>query len=253
MGVNNSTGDAILFLDDDTLLESTVLSTINAFFADHSKAMGVQVNIISSDTSHNSLLNRMENVLNKLFLLTSFEPNKLSVHRSGLSIFPRPLTTVIVAQRLSGCCSCYRREVFTEFLFDENLKRWAFMEDIDFSYRIHSKYQNSLYAVPYATVFHKGTPQARLPPKSRISMSIIYWFYVFFKDIFQASVVNLIAFLWSLCGNLVIAISELIVKRAPKQNWLSIIYLLKAYASGLVNLRRILAGRLEFFNKTLRA
>jgi glucosyl-dolichyl phosphate glucuronosyltransferase len=252
IGLDKSKGDAILFLDDDVVLESEVLSTINNFFVNHSEALGVQVNIISPYAEQKSFLVRVFNILNRLFLLTSYEPNKLLVQRSGISIFPRPLTNVIIAQRMSGCCCCFRRNVFSEFRFDENLKKYASMEDIDFSFRVYKKYPNSLYAIPSASVFHKNTSTARLPQESRVSMSVIYWFYVFFKNVYENSILNLLSFLWALAGNLSVITCTLIAKRKPKDEWWTLIYTITAYRVALTNLRSILRGRLEFFNNTLR-
>ena len=81
-------------------------------------------------------------------------------------------------------------------------------------------------------------------------MTTIYWFYVFFKDVFESSVLNLSAFLWALTGNLIFVTGGLIVKRKPKHEWWSLIYLLRAYIFAFRNLKEILIVRLDFFNKT---
>jgi GT2 family glycosyltransferase len=189
--------------------------------------------------------------MNRVFMLTSYEPDKLLVRRSGFSTFPLPLTKVITAQRLSGSCCCYRRSVFKEFQFDENLKKWANMEDIDFSYRLYKKYPTSLYAVPYARVIHKGSPEGRLPEKTRIYMSTTYWFYVFFKDIFRGSLLNLTAFLWTLIGNPFVNAAGLIIKRKPRREWWGLIYLLDSIATAFRNLKDIRMLRLGFLDKNL--
>jgi glucosyl-dolichyl phosphate glucuronosyltransferase len=142
--------------------------------------------------------------------------------------------------------------VLHEFCFDTNLKRWGFMEDLNFSYRVYKKYPQSLYAVPSAKIIHKASKEARMPNRTSIYMTTIYWFYVFFKDVFENSVLNLIAFLWALTGNLVAVTGGLIVKRKPKHEWWTLIYLLKSYITAFRNLRNILMHRLEFFNKKLK-
>jgi len=184
-------------------------------------------------------------------MLSYHEKNKLGVRRSGSSVFPNYLTKVISAQRLSGCCCCYRREVFSELSFDTNLKRWGSKEDLDFSFRVYKKNLRSLYAIPYAKIIHKTSEEARLPTKLRVYMTTIYWFYVFFKDIFEGSILNLTAFLWALTGNLVTNVGGLIIKRKPKREWWGLIFLFGSYATAFRNLRNILMRRLEFFNKNL--
>lgn len=90
-----------------------------------------------------------------------------------------------------------------------------------------------------------------MPNRTSIYMTTIYWFYVFFKGIFGSSILNLVAFLWALTGNLVAVIGGLVVKRKPKHEWWLLIYLLNSYATAFRNLRQILMQRLEFFNRSL--
>jgi GT2 family glycosyltransferase len=166
-----------------------------------------------------------------------------------MSIFPSTLTRVITAQRLSGCCFCVKREIFANFKFDENLKRWAFMEDLDFSYRVYRKNPGSLFVIPSAKVVHKISPEGRMSSKASIYISIIYWFYIFFKDIFEASIINLLAFMFALAGNLIVTTGGLLIKRKPKREWWNLIWLLAAYIIAFKNLKSILEHDLEFFNK----
>jgi len=42
---------------------------------------------------------------------------------------------------LPGGCTAYLKEVFSRYLFDENLTEYAYMEDMDFSYRVSKKYR----------------------------------------------------------------------------------------------------------------
>lgn len=252
LGVKLSTGDVILFLDDDTLLDRNVISTLAAFFKNTPSALGVQPRILLS-TSHLSnrrLVGKFKNAVNKVLLLTYYEKNKLRVRRSGASVFPNPLTKVISAQRLSGCC-CYRREVFSALSFDTNLKRWGFMEDLDFSYRIYKKNPSSLYVVPHTKITHKASIEARLPTKLAVYMTTTYWFYVFFKDVFEDSILNLIAFLWASIGSLASIMGVLITKKKPKDEWWALIYLLGSYIVSFKNLKQILTRKLDFFHKYL--
>ena len=252
LGVKLSNGDAILFLDDDTLLGRNVIGALATFLRDNPVAVGVQPNIFSltKNRSKGELAEKFENAVYKALMLAYREKNNLTIRRSGASVFPNNLTKVISVQRLSGCC-CYRHEVFSELSFDTNLKRWGFMEDLDFSYRVYKKYPGHLYAIPYAKIIHKASGEARLPTRLSIYMTTIYWFYVFFKDVFEASMLNLIAFLWALTGNLVTNVGGLIIKRKPKREWWGLIYLLGSYATAFRNLKNILMQRLEFFNKNL--
>jgi GT2 family glycosyltransferase len=254
LGVKFSEGDSVLFLDDDTLLDRNVISVLASFLNDNPKVLGVQPNIVSNNTDvlKGGISKKFGNALYKALMVIYYEKNKLSVRRSGMSIFPNDLTTVVIAQRFSGCCCCYRREVFTNFSFDTNLKRWGSKEDLDFSYRVSKKNPESLYVIPYANVTHKISEAARLPTKLSIYMVTIYWFYVFFKDVYDHSILNLMAFLWALVGNVVTVIGELSVKKKSKPEWWSLIYLLRSYGVAFKNLRKIMKQSLDFFNKDVK-
>lgn len=250
LGVNASRGDIILFLDDDTLLDKNTVETLVYFLEKNPKALGVQPMILSPTPNIGKYKSPIfENAIHKVLMLTYRAKNKQEVRRSGMSILPNDLTKVISVQRLCGCCCCFKREVFKSLKFDENLKCYGFMEDLDFSYRLYKKHPRSLYAIPNTKIIHKGSAEGRLPSKLRIHMMIIYWFYVFFKNIFEGSILNLTVFLWALLGNLTSAIGGLIIKRKGKKEWWSLIYLLESYFMALRNLRKIISLNLDFFNK----
>jgi GT2 family glycosyltransferase len=254
LGVKLSNGDAVLFLDDDTLLGRNVIGALATFLRDNPAAVGVQPKVLSSmrDISKGWLVRKFENAVYKALMLSYHEKNRLKVRRSGASVFPNNLTKVIRAQRLSGCCCCYRHEIFGELSFDTNLKRWGFMEDLDFSYRVYKRNPRSLYVIPHAKIIHKASGEARLPTKLRIYMTTIYRFYVFFKDIFAGSILNLTAFLWALTGNLLILIGGLVVKNKPKYRWWELVYLIESYFYAFKHLKEIKKGNLDFFNKQIK-
>lgn len=254
LGVKNAEGDIILFLDDDTLLpDQNTIEVLATFLKDNKVALGVQFKIVplTENLKKNKLTRKLENAIYKVFMLSySDDENKFEVRRSGASVFSNNITKVIPVQRLSGCC-CYKREVFERSYFDTKLKRWGYLEDLDFSYRIYKKNPNSLYALPHIKIIHKVSEEGRLPTKTSIYMTTIYWFYIFFKDFFEGSIFNLIAFLWAIIGKLVTTIGGLIVKRKRKGEWWSFIFLFHSYLMAFKNLNNILIGNLEFFNKTL--
>ena len=253
LGVKVSSGDAILFLDDDTLLQKDVLNAFATFLSTHPTAVGVQGQIYNASTQSSSATRRkIANAVRKIFLLFCYEQDKLAVRRSGTSIFPYsyPLTSTINAQRLDGCCMCYRGELLKELSFDTNLKRWAFMEDLDFSYRTYKKNLGTLHAIPSAIITHKKSAKSRLPSRERTYMTTIYWFYVFFKDILENSIPNLIAFLWALTGNLATVTGGAIIKR-KHTHVRELVYLVDSYFYAFRHLRKIRERNLDFFNKKL--
>jgi GT2 family glycosyltransferase len=253
LGVKVCRGDVIFFLDDDMLLEKDTVRNLISFFEDNPKALGVQPRILPFSptiTRKSRLVIKFENAVYKALMLTYTTRDKQKIRRSGTDIFPNELTTTINAQRLSGCC-CYKREIFEEYRYDENLKLWGFMEDFDFSYRVYKKYPQSLYVIPNAKVIHKSSTSGRLPLQQRIQMMTIYWFYVFFKDVFEGSPLNLGAFLIALLGNFAVKLGSIIVKRKAKSEVWTLFYLLESYILSFKHLKEIRSLRLDFFNNKL--
>ena len=251
LGVKISEGDAILFLDDDVLLDKNAVRALASFLEKNSKSLGVQPIILPTmKMEENRLLMKFLNAIYRVLMLTYWVKNKQAIRRSGMDIFPSALTRVINVQRLLGSCFCFKRKVFENLKFDENLKRWGFMEDLDFSHRLYKKYPQSLYAIPDAKVIHKRSLKGRLSPRLKVHMEIIYWFYIFFKDIFEGSLLNLLAFLWALLGNLAVTIALSLIKGKAEHAW-NLIYLLESYTLALKNLKRILSSNLNFFNRKL--
>jgi GT2 family glycosyltransferase len=253
LGVKISQGEGILFLDDDTLLDQNVISSLATYLRDNPTALGLQPEVLYPIRSYGNrgVVRNLENSIYKTFMLSYREENKLEVRRSGASVFPNNLAKAISAQRLFGCCCCYRREIFTRLCFDTNLQRWGFMEDLDFSYRVYKRNPQSLFIIPHAKVVHTSSSEAKLPTKLCVDMETTYWFYIFFKDVLEGSILNLVAFLWALTGNAVVCVGGLIIKRKPKTEWWNLIYLLASYSTAFRNLKNILTLKLEFFNKNL--
>jgi len=252
LGIRAAEGDAVLFLDDDVVLEKDTILTLAKFLKENPKALGIQPRIITTkEKTGKKLSERIINAVRKTLMLSYREENKLAVRRSGASIYPYPHTKTIQAQRLSGCCSCFRKEVFKTMKFDTKLKRWSYMEDLDFSYRLHKRNPGTLYAIPYTKIVHKESGEARLPSKTQTYMKTVYWYYIFFKDIYEGSLLNLIAFLWAQAGTLFLVLANTIAKRKNKNYRKTLIYLIESHIYALKNLKNIVAQNLEFFNKKL--
>ena len=252
LGIEIAEGDAVLFLDDDVILEKDTILTLAKFLKENPKALGIQPKLIAvKEKIGKKLSGRIINAARKALMLSYHEENKLAVRRSGASIYPYPHTKTIQAQRLSGCCSCFRKEVFKKTRFDTKLKRWSYMEDLDFSYRLYKRNPGTLYAIPYTKVIHKESSEARLPSRTQIHMKTVYWYYIFFKDIYEGSLLNLIAFLWAQMGILLLVLANTIVKRKNKYYRKTLIYLIESHIYALKNLKNIVAQNLEFFDRKL--
>jgi glycosyltransferase involved in cell wall biosynthesis len=148
IGVNLARGDIVMFFDDDMILSDNYIEKILEVFKMHPDALGVQgwIPSIERKKKKASFLFR---ILNTIF----FGPSTRDKCR--LFSYPTVLTQVINCEALCGGAMAIRREVFSEFVFDENLKKHSFMEDDLFSYSIFQKYPKALFITPFAKVIHK--------------------------------------------------------------------------------------------------
>lgn len=247
-GVGSSTGEYVLFLDDDTLLSEDLIAILVGFMEQNVHVAGVQPKVLSVPAVKptKGLGGAIENAVCKVLMLSYNHPDKMCVRRSGASVFAQPLTRAIIAQRLSGCCMCYRREVFSKWRFDTNLRGPAYTEDLCFSYLVYRMKQGPLYVLPKAKVTHMHSDAARPNTKIETARSIVYWCYAFHRYVFEGSLLNLGAFLLSIPGNLIYSMGGLLAKRKRKQDALGLYFLLHSYHLALTNLRAIIRGDLSF-------
>lgn len=150
VGANVASGDAIMFLDDDILLHPDYIEKIVAVFSAHSSALGVQgwdVNATNELKVH-PLIRSVQ----AFFRLQHYVKDSCR-----FTEYPHSLTRTINCEWLRGSNSTVKREVLAEFEFDENLEKYAYLEDLLFSYSIHKKYPDSLYMTPEAKHIHKAS------------------------------------------------------------------------------------------------
>jgi GT2 family glycosyltransferase len=252
IGIRASSGDAVLFLDDDTLLEKNVIKELSGFLLRNPEAIGVQPQVkgFAEYWANPNFGMRVENLVDKVAMITYHAPNKLEVRRSGAAVYPSTLTMSIPIQRMLGCCFCLRRSILGSLMFDSNLKKWGCYDDLDLTYRIYRKHPGLLFAVPNISVVHRHSREARLQPRALNKMTTIYWFYIFFKDLSDESFLNSLAFIWAMFGFIFWTLMAAFVNADGKR--LNVTrFLICDYAESLWHLRSIREGNLEFFNRTL--
>ena len=195
-GVKYSKGKIILFLDDDVILEKDYLYEIlNIFTKDTNKEIyGVDGCIINE-----SKKNFFKKLFYRLFMLTRYDGNG-KMQPSG---FPAYLNSNYRGNKkvdmLCGCAA-YRKELFDQLKFDENLSGYATMEDDDFSYRVSRKY--ILIRNQKARLFHKKSSMGRPDKKNILKLRILNHEYFFRKNM-NESIFQKICFIWSNIGLLI--------------------------------------------------
>lgn len=239
IGAEKTTGDIILFLDSDVILDEDYIKEILKVYEENKNALGVQ-GYIKGNKKPPKKIN-----IWKLLFINQTEKNKCRVLPSTLATYPYYIDKIISCEWLSGSNQSYKKEIFKEFKFDEKMKRYAYKEDIDLSYRIFKKYPNSLFMTPHAKLIHSISQIGRIPQLELIKLKEIYILYFFYKNINQTFKNNFI-FLGS-------RISYLIFNFIFQQQkrFLQLKYQLKAYSLCIKHLKEIKEGDLEFFNKIL--
>ena len=245
IGIGHATGDIILFLDSDVVLDEDYINEILKIYEEKPDALGVQ-GFIQNKKKVKKLIDRLNEIYNKIFYIHLDEKNKLRLLPSLGVSWPSCVDEVINCEWLSGANNSYRKDVLEKFEFDENLKK---NNDIDLSYRIFKKYPGSLFMTPHAKLIHKRSLDGRNPKIELVYIEEIYCLYLFYKNIEQTSK-NKFIYLWCLIGRLIRKMIFLTLK--PSISKLAEIkYAFGAIFYCMKYIREIKKGDLEFFNRRL--
>lgn len=182
IGVNKSSGDVLVFLDDDTKLTSNYLEQILGFYNDYPDAIGAMSKILNQNDLNSKIVGKgfifqLYKFISTLFFLNSYTKG-FRILPSGRNTMDYDSKKPIRAEWLSGV-SWYKKEIFDEFQFEERFIKYAFGEDKMLSYQIYKKYPGSLYYYPKAMLYHYESPASRLTGKDKIYLKVLYhhWFY----------------------------------------------------------------------------
>lgn len=233
IGARNSSGDVICFLDDDVILDRDFIKQILKVHYEYAAVKGVQ-GYITNSGPYSAFSNALSRVCFG-FPRDFFEPNKCKAFPFS---YPYSPTRVIECEWLVGLNSSYKKEIFKQFEFDENLKGFSLCEDIDLSYRIQIRFPRSLYMSPHAKLFHKNSLVARASRKDFIDMFVAYPCYFFYKNVRRTLKNNLI-FYWGFF------VGKFMLRLAGK-NPTEIILLAKATLKSLRHLEEIKKGNFNF-------
>lgn len=196
-GICKSEGDIVFFTDDDGLLDKDYFSEIMKCYEDNS-VMGV-----GTRETNNIVRSRISSFLRDIFMLSRANGTG-KMQPSGFPAYMDMSNKDHVAESeiLGGFCS-FRRKVFDDFKFDENLVGYAFMEDVDFSYRVSRKYK--LVYNPHAKFYHNVSETERIDQRKYFFMTIYNHFYLTKKNM-GITIFNIIPVIWSYIGILVRAV-----------------------------------------------
>lgn len=188
VGVSNSSGDIVCFLEDDVVLEPDYIGQMESAFDSHPTMMGccgVMTNLPELPSNYVMFFH--------LFHRGIFHDSRVGVHghlaarNAGL----------IPSQYLSGGTSAFRKSVFGQVPFD--LANGFFMlEDIDFSMRAVAVFGDRFYIHPGARLAHYMSPVNRAVLGNKYRRKLRE-FLVFYKKHGKGTA-QLAALMWLLTG-----------------------------------------------------
>ncbi|MFH2201714.1 MAG: glycosyltransferase [Elusimicrobiota bacterium] len=189
--IRSSQGDIIVFIDDDLVLEPDFIRELARPLEANPKIAGCTGNI----TDHPRERKGFNRALKYFFQLPYDGDGRFRL--SGA-----PTTTCGLAgdrevEFVPGGLTAWRREVFAEFLFDENLPGLGVNEDVDFSYRVSRKWKN-YYAANARTAHERPHPEREGTLRYLRAELASYW-YLFLKNQ-PKTPLHITAFVWHDAG-----------------------------------------------------
>ena len=250
IGVDESKGDVVMFLDDDVVLEKDYIDAILRVYVDHPEALGVQG--FHGGNIETSFAGLLGNAIDRAFMIWFYGRNTCRVMPSFSPTYPHEVSGVISCQWLSGCNMSYRREVFRDLRFDDKLRRYSPGEDVDFSYRVWKRKPGSLLLTPAAHLDHRYAESSRTPKRNLLLVQAVYRRYLFRKCM-EPSLKNRLAFAWSNVGRLVTSLMRRTKARISGESvespLLEAAYLLEAGAICRQHEREIRSGDIDFLDE----
>lgn len=192
-GVRESTGEIVVFLDDDLVLEPDFLAEIARPLEEDPgrRLAGVTGDILNHPRGAKPWLQAFK----ILFQLPCDGDGRFRL--SGAPTMAHGLKSAREVEFLPGGATAWRREIFRDFRFDDGLPGLGVNEDVDFSYRVSRKWRNA-YA-PKARVTHLRPPLEREVRLDYLRQELGSAWYLYRKNL-PKDPLHFSAFLWHQFG-----------------------------------------------------
>lgn len=128
----------VAFFDDDIVLEKGALRNMMLFWEKTSDDVG------GAGFNLTNEIYRKPSFFEKLFLVNADTPSQIL--RSGFQSKVSCMNVTAPVHWLPGCAMVWKKNVFKEFMFDENFSGYARYEEVDFSYRVGKKHSMLIVA-----------------------------------------------------------------------------------------------------------
>ena len=231
IGIKASSGDIIVFSDDDMIWDKDYLKEIISVFEDYpaEKIGGVSGNIMWKEGvkkigGTKKFLGFGLHVFAIIFFLPRYGSG--CFQPSGMpTIIRNDVDKITKCEFLYGGSMSFRREVINEFMFDENFHGYSWGEDDDIAYRVSRKHQN-IYT-PFAKIVHNDSSPSTRGSKYDAMKTATENHYYLFKKNFPQDFKHKFAFWWSVIGLFVREGITMVVRRDSSG--------VRGLASGFIN------------------
>jgi len=172
--IARSSGDAVVFLDDDLVLEAGFIEELLGTLERDPELGGACGDI----TNHERDGQPLKAAFKKLFQLPHDGDGRFRLGGAPTMVYGLP--DELEVEFLPGGLTAWRREVFKEFLFDDRLPGLGVNEDVDFSYRVSRKWKNAYN--PRAKVRHLRPEPKREATLGYLRQELWSHWYLYFKN-----------------------------------------------------------------------
>lgn len=220
IGIKASSGDIIIFLDDDVILDKDYIKQIMYVFDSYSARLigGVTGQIVNGEEKLIQRLHRIgSETLAALFFLHRYGDGRFQPSGFPTIIKSGSVDKITNVEFLRGCNMAFRREVISTFKFDENLYGYSWGEDDDIAYRLSRKYQN-IYT-PFARIVLNNISASTGGSKYAIMKMKIENHYYLFKKNLPQDFKHRVAFYWSVVGLFIREAMMLVVEQDGGGLW----------------------------------
>ena len=167
VGVDNSCGDIICFIEDDVVLSSDYIEQITSGFSVNKSMLGC-CGIMTNFNANSKFY---------LFVFELFHRGIFKDVRQRVTL-GKVAKTFVLSDKLSGGISAWRREVFYYLYFDVK-NSFHMLEDIEFSTRVYRYFNGRLFINQKVRLAHYSSPIQRdgifLQKRRKSKECIIYF------------------------------------------------------------------------------
>ena len=207
VGVENSKGEIIFFLDDDVILDKDFVKEIMRVFQAHYPNIG---GVMGNNLNARRIPRwSLRYLIRQIFFLNNSGNGKFRL--SGFQTSVVGLSGIRRTDALAGGYTAYTKEAIEKVGLDEKI--FFYPEDMDLAWRVSRKYPN--YYTSYAKCWHLASPHSKLwNRREKIAVMENGFTYFFFKN-FPRTPVRVFAYAMAMAG-----IKLRIMEMGERELWL---------------------------------